>query len=103
MRRSGVRSSSTPPNSLRIMRGLLFALVLAAHSAWGQTFPAKPITLIVPFPPGGSTDTAARIIGERMRMPLEQSVIIENVGGAGGALPPPPGARAPPARPPTTI
>jgi tripartite-type tricarboxylate transporter receptor subunit TctC len=68
------------------MRGLLFALLLAANSAWGQTFPAKPITLIVPFPPGGSTDTAARIIGERMRVPLGQSVIIENVGGAGGAI-----------------
>ena len=68
------------------MRGLLFALVLAANSAWGQTFPAKPVTLIVPFPPGGSTDTAARIIGERMRVPLGQSVIIENVGGAGGAI-----------------
>src|SRR5258708_36331728 len=100
MRRSGVRSSSTPPNSLRIMRGLLFALVLAAHSAWGQTFPAKPITLIVPFPPGGSTDTAARIIGERMRMPLGQSVIIENVGGAGRAIRPPPLGPAPPHRPP---
>jgi len=68
------------------MRGLLFALVLAANSAWGQSFPAKPVTLIVPFPPGGSTDTAARIIGERMRVPLGQSVIIENVGGAGGAI-----------------
>jgi len=68
------------------MRGLLFALVLAANSAWGQTFPAKPVTLIVPFPPGGSTDTAARIIGERMRIPLGQSMIIENVGGAGGAI-----------------
>src|SRR5258708_17091519 len=95
MRRSGVRSSSTPPNS--IMRGLLFALVLAANSAWGQTFPAKPITLIVPFPPGGSTDTAARIIGERMRMPLGQSVIIENVGGAGGAIALARAARAAPA------
>src|ERR1700716_2266783 len=51
-----------------------------------QPSPAKPITLIVPFPPGGSTDTAARIIGERMRVPLGQSVIIENVGGAGGAI-----------------
>src|SRR5258708_12527684 len=91
MRRSGVRSSSTPPNS--IMRGLLFALVLAANSAWGQTFPAKPVTLIVPFPPGGSTDTAARIIGERMRIPLGQSMIIENVG-----CPPPP--TAPPPLPP---
>jgi tripartite-type tricarboxylate transporter receptor subunit TctC len=68
------------------MRGLLFALLLAANSAWGQSFPAKPVTLIVPFPPGGSTDTAARIIGERMRVPLGQSVIIENVGGAGGAI-----------------
>ncbi len=68
------------------MRGLLFALVLAANSAWGQSFPAKPVTLVVPFPPGGSTDTAARIIGERMRVPLGQSVIIENVGGAGGAI-----------------
>src|SRR5260221_11213682 len=85
MRRSGVRSSSTPPNS--IMRGLLFALVLAANSAWGQTFPAKPVTLIVPFPPGGSTDTAARIISERMRVPLGQSGLIENAGGAGGAIP----------------
>jgi tripartite-type tricarboxylate transporter receptor subunit TctC len=72
------------------MRGFLFAwlftLLLAASSAWGQSFPAKPITLIVPFPPGGSTDAAARIIAERMRVPLGQSVIIENVGGAGGSI-----------------
>src|SRR5260221_14005502 len=94
MRRSGVRSSSTPPNS--IMRGLLFALLLAANSAWCQTFPAKPVTLIVPFPPGGSTDTAARIIGERMRVPLGQSGIIENVGGPGGANARPRVARAAP-------
>jgi tripartite-type tricarboxylate transporter receptor subunit TctC len=40
----------------------------------------------VPFPPGGSTDTAARIIGEAMRVPLGQPVVIENVGGAGGSI-----------------
>ena len=51
-----------------------------------QTWPLRPITLLVPFPPGGSTDTAARIIGERMRGPLGQTVVIENAGGAGGSI-----------------
>src|SRR5258706_7434359 len=51
-----------------------------------QTFPSKPITLIVPFPPGGSTDVAARIVGERMRQVLGQPVIIEKAGGAGGSI-----------------
>ena len=41
---------------------------------------------MVPFPPGGSTDAAARIMAERMRAPLGQSVVIENVGGAGGSI-----------------
>ena len=51
-----------------------------------QTYPSRPVTIIVPFPPGGSTDTAARIIGDRMRQPLGQTVVIENVGGAGGSI-----------------
>jgi len=64
------------------------ALVLFAGSAvaQAQNFPTRPITLVVPFPPGGSTDTAARIIGERMRQPLGQTVVIENAGGAGGSI-----------------
>src|SRR5712664_2509490 len=70
------------------MKKLLAVLVLALASAGAlaQTFPVRPVTLIVPFPPGGSTDTAARIIGERMRQPLGQTVVIENVGGAGGTI-----------------
>src|SRR5882762_2949057 len=60
-----------------------FAGIAAAQA---QNFPTRPITLIVPFPPGGSTDTAARILGERMRQPLGQTVIVENVGGAGGSI-----------------
>ena len=68
----------------RFAGSILLAVVCAfAH---GQTFPTRPITLVVPFPPGGSTDTAARIIGERMRTPLGQTVVIENVGGAGGTI-----------------
>ena len=72
------------------MRGFWTALSLMILAGVGvaeaQTFPSRPITLIVPFPPGGSTDTAARIMGERMRATLGQSVVIENVGGAGGSI-----------------
>src|SRR5215831_15033846 len=60
--------------------------VLAPALAGAQSYPTRPVTLIVPFPPGGSTDTAARIIGEAMRPSLGQPVIIENVGGAGGSI-----------------
>ena len=62
------------------------ALSLFAFAAGAQSFPNRPVTLIVPFPPGGSTDTAARIMGEAMRGPLGQPVVIENVGGAGGSI-----------------
>jgi len=58
----------------------------AAGFAGAQGFPNRPVTLIVPFPPGGSTDTTARIIAERMRGPLGQTVVVENVGGAGGTI-----------------
>ncbi len=72
------------------MRGFWAALSLlilaGAVGAQAQTFPSRPITLVVPFPPGGSTDAAARILAERMRAPLGQSVVIENVGGAGGSI-----------------
>jgi tripartite-type tricarboxylate transporter receptor subunit TctC len=71
------------------MRQLIAATALAVALAGGaqaQTFPSRQITLIVPFPPGGSTDVAARIMAEKMRPILGQPVIIENVGGAGGSL-----------------
>jgi tripartite-type tricarboxylate transporter receptor subunit TctC len=51
-----------------------------------QSWPTRPVTLIVPFPPGGSTDTAARLVAEAMRPSLGQPVVIENVGGAGGTI-----------------
>lgn len=70
------------------MKRLFVATALAACAglAWAQSWPTRPVTLIVPFPPGGSTDTAARIIGEAMRPSLGQPVIVENVGGAGGTI-----------------
>src|SRR6267378_2796989 len=51
-----------------------------------QSYPSRPIAMVVPFPPGGATDTLARILVERMRVSLGQPVIIENVSGAGGSI-----------------
>lgn len=72
------------------MKKLIAAVMLAAIAglsfAQAQTYPSRSITLVVPFPPGGSTDVAARILAERMRPVLGQSVIIENQGGAGGSI-----------------
>jgi tripartite-type tricarboxylate transporter receptor subunit TctC len=62
------------------------AVVTGITGVAAQTFPARPVTLVVPFPPGGSTDVAARILAERMRPLLGQPVVIENVGGAGGSI-----------------
>ncbi len=58
----------------------------AGSAAIAQTYPTRPITLVVPFPPGGSTDVIARILAERLKAPLGQPVIIENVGGAAGSI-----------------
>ncbi len=72
------------------MRKFVVAMALTAFSGiacvQAQTYPTHQITLVVPFPPGGSTDVAARIMAERMRAPLGQPVIIENIGGAGGSI-----------------
>src|SRR5215470_2437361 len=59
---------------------------IACTQAQAQTYPTRQITLIVPFPPGGSTDVAARIMAEHMRARLGQPVVIENIGGAGGSI-----------------
>jgi tripartite-type tricarboxylate transporter receptor subunit TctC len=65
-----------------------FALISIAllAPAGADNFPSRPITLIVPFPPGGSTDVAARIMADKMGAALGQPVIVENVGGAGGSI-----------------
>ncbi|HMG79988.1 MAG TPA: tripartite tricarboxylate transporter substrate-binding protein, partial [Xanthobacteraceae bacterium] len=54
--------------------------------AAAQDWPTRPVTMVVPFPPGGGTDVLGRIIGRRLSEILGQQVIIENVGGAGGMI-----------------
>jgi len=63
-----------------------FVGVASTGMAVAQGYPTRPITMIVPFPAGGATDTLARFLAERMRGVLGQPVIIENVGGAAGSL-----------------
>src|ERR1700739_1221982 len=62
------------------------ALCAAAAPVRADNFPSRTITLIVPYPPGGSTDVAGRILAQRMGEVLGQSVIVENLGGAGGSI-----------------
>src|SRR5215472_13823225 len=59
------------------------ALVCTARA---QTYPSRPITMIVPFPPGGNVDVVGRVLAERMRETLGQPVIVENIGGANGSI-----------------
>ena len=66
----------------------LFAAILTgiATAAFAQTFPARPVTMVVPFPPGGNTDLMARALQTELTKALGQSVIISNKGGAAGTL-----------------
>jgi tripartite-type tricarboxylate transporter receptor subunit TctC len=63
-----------------------FAVAFAAATAFAQGYPSKPITLIVPFAAGGPTDTIARMLAERMSRTLGQTMVVENVAGAGGTI-----------------
>jgi tripartite-type tricarboxylate transporter receptor subunit TctC len=72
------------------MTRLVLALLVCAFSlvcaAQPQPFPSRTVTLVSPFPPGGSTDAIARIMAQRMGQSLGQTVIVENAGGAGGSI-----------------
>src|SRR5260221_11868042 len=62
------------------------ALPAVSRFTWAQAYPSRPITMIVPYPAGGLFDALARILAEPMRAALAQTVVIENVGGAGGSI-----------------
>ena len=68
------------------MKVLFWALLLAATAAVAQSYPAKPVTFIVPFPPGGGTDISARTVAAKLTEKWKHSVVVENRAGAAGIL-----------------
>jgi tripartite-type tricarboxylate transporter receptor subunit TctC len=74
----------------------LAACILGTGAASAQTYPSRPITLVVPYPPGGATDAIARIVQDSMSQSLGQQMVVENIGGAGGMIAAARAARAAP-------
>ena len=71
---------------MRMLVAALVAGLSAFSSASAQPYPSRPITVVVPFPAGGPSDVVARIVAEHMGKVLGQTMVIENVGGAGGTI-----------------
>src|SRR5215813_13830364 len=77
--------------SMARWRALIVLLFLSGavsgpHRALAQAYPTRPVTMVVPFAAGGSTDSVARIVADAMGKSLGQAVVIENIGGASGSL-----------------
>ena len=71
------------------MRKIILAAIAVlafGSAAAAQNFPSRPITIIVPFSAGGPSDAMARILAERMKVTLGETVLVENVTGAGGSV-----------------
>src|SRR3979490_695575 len=72
--------------SILLAAALVAGVGLQAAPAAAQAVPSRPIPLVVPFPPGGSTTIVARIVADKMSEALGQSIVIDNRGGAGGTI-----------------
>jgi tripartite-type tricarboxylate transporter receptor subunit TctC len=73
-------------NSIKFVVAAMLPLCVLAGPAFAQTFPSRPVRLVIPFATGGSNDLIARALAEQLRKPLGQAVIIDNKGGAGGTV-----------------
>jgi len=75
------------PGLLPLLRGLaLLAILLGGGGAFAETYPTKPLKMVVPFPAGGTTDLLARVFAQKLTEGLGQTVVVENVGGGGGSI-----------------
>ena len=83
-------------NLMRALAASIFSACILASGASAQTYPDRPVTMLVAFPPGGADDATARIIQDPMQDALGQPIVIENVGGAGGTIAAAKAARAEP-------
>src|SRR5260221_11061516 len=80
---------------MKLIVALAAALAIAANAA-AQTYPTRPVTVVVGFAPGGGTDTVGRVMQRKLGEFLGQSIVVENRAGAGGAIAPPAGAKTTP-------
>jgi len=74
------------PDRRRLLQGAVLAAAMSAGGAMAQAWPSKPISLIVPFPAGGTTDVLARALAEKLTLSLGQTVVVESKPGAGATL-----------------
>ena len=72
--------------ALRALQFAFAGLALLVSAARADDYPSRPVTLIVPFPPGGSTTVMARNVADKMSAALGQQIVVDNRGGAGGTL-----------------
>src|SRR5687767_11829776 len=78
------RTRSIPP--MKRLRIALLSLLAVPLMSFAQAFPTKPLRLVVPYPPGGSTDLLARTVAAKMSERFQQQVIVDNRGGGGGTI-----------------
>src|SRR3954469_9785958 len=87
------------PGLQPLLRGLVIvAALFGAAGASAETYPTKPLKMVVPFPPGGGNDALARLVAKHLSDTLGQQVVVDNRGGAGGIIGPQMVPKAPPAR-----
>src|SRR6185295_2857655 len=72
--------------SIRFTALCLLSVIAAPHVTVGQSYPSRPVRIVVGFPPGGPTDIAARLIGQQLAERFAQPFVIENRAGAGGNI-----------------
>src|SRR4051812_24140892 len=82
----GKDASQAGVNRRTFLGAAIAAPVVITRPAFAQEYPNRPIRMIVPFPPGGSTDAAGRLLAADMAVTLNQNIIIENKPGAGGNI-----------------
>src|SRR5258706_7791796 len=87
-----------PPRRWLLMAASVAALQVAVHQAVAQSYPSRPVTMIVPASAGGPTDAIARVLSERMTANLGGTVLVDNVAGARGSVGGRQGARVAPPR-----
>src|SRR5262245_19713060 len=75
-----------PGNGIRSTLIIATVFMAGVMPLRAQDYPSRPITVIVPFPPGGASDVVARIVSNQMSKALGQAIVVENVGGAGGTI-----------------